>query len=210
MSMENQTTETPEVETVAEPKATTPKPRARRKAVAKKKPSRKVSQRAPAKPVAKLVIFFRHGIAEDPSEEKADGDRSLTTSGHDRTKRSARGLARIVGKVDAIISSPLLRAIQTALWATKAYGGKVQVQTTDALLPDAEPEAVLKIIRETEGKRIVLVGHEPNLTRCMNELLGAQEMKVDLRRAGCAAVLVDSSGHGTLEWMLAPRMLRGL
>ena len=159
---------------------------------------------------SKLVVFFRHGIAEEPSEEKGDGERSLTTSGHDRTKRSAKGLAKAVGKVDALYASPHLRALQTALWVTKAYGTKVQVRTTEALLPDADPAAVCDLVRATEASVVILVGHEPNLTRTMSMLLGAGELKVNLKRAGCAAVLLDDGGRGTLEWVLAPRMLRGM
>lgn len=210
--MRNETAANPEPD-VTEAAKRAGKPRAARKAgaarrtVASPRPEDEADE---AKTSRKLVVFFRHGIAEDPSGEKPDGERSLTTSGHDRTKRSARGLQAVVSKIDVICSSPLLRALQTALWVTKAYGGKVKVQTTNALLPDAEPADTVRIIREVGARTIVLVGHEPNLTRCIAELLGAPGLVVNLRRAGCAAVTVDHEGRGTLEWVLAPRVLRGL
>jgi phosphohistidine phosphatase len=200
-----------EVETVGEKPA--PKTRRAKRATPKtsKKEPASASRAEPSpKPVRKLVVLFRHGIAEDPSPDKEDADRSLTTAGHDRTKRAARGLAKVVPKVDVIHSSPFLRALQTALWATRAWRGKVKVQTTDALRPDASPDDVRKLVAATDGKTIVLVGHEPNLTRCLADLLGMAEVRANLRKAGCVAVSVDEQGRGTLEWMLTPRTLRGL
>ena len=208
--MENETTTGSEAQGGATPADAAPKAPVKKKPAVRKRPAKKAAVKAPKKPAAKLVVFFRHGIAEDPSEEKADGDRSLTTSGHDRTKRSARGLAKVIGDVDVILSSPLLRALQTALWVTKAYGGKVKVHTTDVLLPDAGPEDVLKAIGEVEGKNIVVVGHEPNLSACAASLLGVPGLRMNVRRAGCVAIRIDEEGKGTLEWLLAPRTLRGL
>lgn len=216
--MENETATKSDEEVGGQPVATVTKPRAKRKTAAKKSPARKPAKSTgkkpaealQARPASKLVIFLRHGIAEDSTDQKPDGERSLTTSGHDRTKRSARGLSKVVGRVDAILSSPLLRALQTALWVTKAYGGKAKVQTTEALLPEGPTEGVMKLIREAEGRNLVLVGHEPSLSKCAARLLGAPAMKLNLRRAGCIAILVDEDGQGTLECMLAPRTLRGL
>jgi len=206
--MENEAT-TAEVESATNPAEKAKKVRGRKKSAGKKTALKKDSKRAATQPVRKLVVLFRHGIAEDPSEEKADGERSLTTIGHDRTKRSAKGLAKIIGNVDAIYSSPLLRALQTALWVTKACGTKVQVRTSDALLPDAAPESACALVRETNGGVVILVGHEPALTNVMKSLLGVEGLRANLKRAGCAAILLDDQGRGTLEWMLAPRILRG-
>jgi phosphohistidine phosphatase len=204
--VEAETSDRPAAESQGEPK----KARARRRPARKKAKTEGGSRNGKTKPVPKLVVLFRHGVAEDPSDEKADGDRSLTTIGHNRTKRSAKGLAKIVGKVDAIYSSPLLRALQTALWVTKAYGTKVKVRTSDALLPDASPESACALVREAEGSTVVLVGHEPALTRVMCALLGVADLRASLKRAGCAAIQIDEEGRGTLEWMLAPRLLRGI
>lgn len=199
--MENELPSTHEHESgeAVRPDNTTPKRR--------KGPAKKGSVREGA---TTLVVLFRHGISAEPVDGVEDADRSLTTAGHDRTKRAARGLAKIVGKVDAIHSSPYLRALQSALWLTKAWNGKVRVQTTDALRPDANPEEVQKIVAEAKGTRIILVGHEPNLTGCAARLLGAPDLNVNLRRAGCIGIRIDAEGRGQLEWILAPRTLRDL
>lgn len=211
MQNESETTERETKPT--EPAA--PVKRPRRPRVATKAPAEKAARsakpaRAPKTPGPKFVVLFRHGIAEAAAPDKPDAERSLTTNGHDRTKRAARGLAKLLPQVDAICSSPFLRALQTALWVTKAYGGAIRVRTTEALLPEANPESVRQLIRETEGSTIVLVGHEPHLTRCLAGLLGLPSVRADLRRAGCIGVRIDQDGHGALEWMFPPRALRSL
>lgn len=210
--MENDPTTTPDGEqsSVEMEKPTAPKA-PRRKAAAGKLPRRKAKKRTAANPQKpKLVILFRHGIAEEVAPDKADQDRSLTTNGHDRTKRAAKGLSKVVSHVDAIYSSPMLRALQTALWVTKAYKGKVKVQTSDELKPEGKPEEVRKLIDETDGHTILLIGHEPNLSRCLADLSGAHGLNVNLRRAGAVAVRIDHDGRAVLEWMLTPRTLRSL
>jgi len=211
--MENEVeTAAPDTASADDAKVSTraPKRRAAKKSPARKRARAKRVEEPPKPAGAKLVVFFRHGIAEDPSPDKPDGERSLTTSGHDRTKRAARGLSRVMSPPDAICSSPLLRALQTALWVTKAFGGKARVSTSDALLPEAGPDDVRQLISVAEGTTIVLVGHEPNLSRSLADLLGVPEVRANLRRAGCVAVRLDEEGRGTLEWMLTPRALRSL
>ena len=79
------------------------------------------SKKAAAPPPERFIVLLRHGIAEDATPDKKDEDRGLTSEGHARMKQIARGLERALPKVQAIYSSPLLRAVQTALWVSKAY-----------------------------------------------------------------------------------------
>src|SRR5215210_5316150 len=85
----------------------------------------------------RFVVLLRHGIAEDRVGEKTDEERSLTPEGHARMKQIAKGLERAFPKAQVIYSSPLLRAVQTALWLSKGYRSRVKVNTTDALIPGA-------------------------------------------------------------------------
>ncbi len=214
--MDNDPTEATEATDAAVPDASAPAKRASKKEHA---PRKKVSAKAARRPAvekkvenarSKLVVLLRHGAAEEPKPDRTDGERSLTTEGHDRTKRAGKGLSKLVSKVDALYSSPLLRALQTALWVAKAYGGKIKVQTTGALEPPVTPAEVRRLIAETDGSTIVLVGHEPGLTACAADLLGIDDLRTNLKRAGCIGVRIDDEGRGTLEWMLAPRALRSL
>jgi len=192
---------------------------AKKVAAARKKPkvsSAKAATKKPPKkvvepPVSRFVVFFRHGLAEDHAMDKPDGDRSLTADGHAKTKRAARGLEEIFPEADTLFSSPLLRAMQTALWLAKAYDGKVKIQVTDALLPNADPAKLAELVASQKGRNILVVGHEPHLTAAFAHFVGTSgTLRADLKKAGCIGIRLDEAGVGTLEWMLAPRMLRKL
>src|SRR5512141_1049433 len=105
-----------------------------------------------------FVILFRHGIAEEHSGDKPDEDRALTDKGQKRLKRISRGIEGILPKVDAIFSSPLLRAIQTAMRLRKRYGNKFDVEILEGLVPGADPQAVIDVLRECP-RRVIFVGH---------------------------------------------------
>src|SRR4029079_9330830 len=87
----------------------------------------------------RLVIWWRHGIAEERVGEKPDEERALTPDGQKKTKSVAKGLAELF-ELDAVIASPLVRAVQTALYVAKATGLKESVQTDPRLRPEATPK----------------------------------------------------------------------
>jgi phosphohistidine phosphatase len=171
-----------------------------KKAATKKKPA------PPA--VERFFILLRHGIAEDPSPGKKDEDRGLTSEGHARMKEIARGLERSLPKAQVIYSSPLLRAVQTALWVSKGYKSKVNINTTDALAPGATPKQFLELIKTIPERRVIFVGHEPTLSANMAALVGIERAKVELKKGGCYGVRIAPDGTATLEWLLSPRVLR--
>lgn len=202
----------------AKPARARPTKRAPARKIAKPKKARAAATKAPASTAAKprrrhvsrFLVLFRHGLAEDHSATMSDGDRTLTTDGHAKTKRAARGLEEIFPEADTLFSSPLVRAMQTALWLTKAYGEKLKVQVTDALLPGADPRELAELLATQEGRNVIVVGHEPHLTNAMSHFIGTASLRADLKKAGCVGIQLDTRGRGTLEWMLAPRMLRRL
>jgi phosphohistidine phosphatase len=159
----------------------------------------------------RFIVLLRHGIAEEPSEGKADEDRSLTPEGHARMKQIARGLERAFPKAQVIYASPLLRAVQTALWVSKGYRSRVKVNTTDALIPGADPKEFVEFLGSIKERRIIVVGHEPNLSDNVMELVGVTASRqFELKKGGCYGVRLYSDGHALLEWALSPRILRKL
>ena len=156
-------------------------------------------------------MLLRHGIAEDPSPDKKDEDRGLTAEGHARMKEIARGLERALPKAQAIYTSPLLRAVQTALWVSKGYRSRVNVTTTDALAPGASHKDFLELIASIQERRAVLVGHEPTLTNNLRALVKIdEEYKLELKKGGCYGVRLLPDGTALLESILPPRILRKL
>ena len=166
------------------------------------------SKKAAPPPPERFLVFLRHGIAEEPSAEKKDEDRGLTAEGHARMKQIARGLVQALPKVGAIYSSPLLRAVQTALWVSKGYRSRASVNTVDALKPDATKKTFLALLKSIDARRAVLVGHEPSLTAHVSALTGVDVP--ELKKGGCYGVRVLPDGKAELEWMLPPRILRKL
>lgn len=166
------------------------------------------SKKAAAPRPERFIVLLRHGIAEDPTPDKKDEDRGLTAEGHARMKEIARGLEAALPKAQAIYSSPLLRAVQTALWVSKAYRSRANVNTTDALSPAATPKQFLALIKSIQERRAVIIGHEPTLTAGLQALVGVDGL--ELKKGGCYGVRLLPDGSALLEWMLPPRILRKL
>lgn len=159
-------------------------------------------------PKQQFVILLRHGIAEEKSALKPDDDRSLTREGNARMKQNARGLAAVFPKADVVYASPLIRAIQTGLWVTKAYGKKLKLQTIESLRHEREPAEVIEFVRSLEARRIILAGHEPHLSRTMAAWTGLDAAHYELKKGGLYGLRVPDSGPAVLEWILPPRVLR--
>ncbi|HXI11521.1 MAG TPA: phosphoglycerate mutase family protein [Thermoanaerobaculia bacterium] len=154
------------------------------------------------------VILLRHGVAEERSERIEDDDRSLTADGHRKMRDNARGLAELYPSVDAIYSSPLLRALQTALWLSRSYGKQVKVHVTDVMRPEAGMRDVRRLVEEQAGRLVILVGHEPSLTSAMRHLAGlGSRGGLELKKGGCYVLRVERGVIG-LDAILTPRILR--
>jgi phosphohistidine phosphatase len=168
------------------------------------------------------LLVVRHAIALDKDEANErgvpDAERPLTKDGRRRMKRVARGLARSVPKLSAIFSSPWLRAAETAALLRERFSGVESIES-DALLPDAEPEALAECLMEYLAGRpatsaLSLVGHEPHLSTWVSWCLTGQPSSIlELRKAGaCLVRFADTvgAGQGKLLWLMPPAVLRQL
>ena len=158
-----------------------------------------------------LIILLRHGIAEDKSAGKPDEERRLTREGNEKMKRVSRALAEMLPDADAIYSSPLVRAYETAEWVAKAYGGKLQIETTAALAPGHDPSEFRDLLRRTGLKECAYyTGHEPHLTTLMLALTKTQTASdLSLKKGGCYGLDFDDlAAPARLRFLLAPALLR--
>jgi phosphohistidine phosphatase len=158
------------------------------------------------------VILFRHGIAVDRDDPACPPDplRPLTAEGVDRTRRAARGLARLGVAPGRILSSPYLRALGTAEIAAGELGG-APVERCDDLIPSADPRRFLALLG-AEDREVLVTGHEPHLSSLAALLVsGRPGAWLRLKKAGAVAIeLDDTESGGEIVWLLTPRALREL
>jgi len=161
-----------------------------------------------------LIHLFRHGIAidrEDPSCP-AEAERFLTKDGLKRTRAAARGLAALELGVECVLTSPFVRARQTAEIAAEELG-LAAPRVTDALLWDASPTLLrteLAAMHDTSS--VLCAGHAPHLDFLIGELVGASVPITRLKKAGLASIdaSLEHSRPGLLVAIYPPRALRAL
>jgi phosphohistidine phosphatase len=140
------------------------------------------------------IYFIRHGIAADPSEYEYDRDRPLTDKGREKTERVAEKIGQIGVKFDLILTSPLVRAKQTAQILLE-LGLTNLVEEFVPLSPGGNLQEFLQTWSEsdygkTEGA-IALVGHQPDLTDWAEQLIwGEIGEKLILKKAGIIGLSV--------------------
>ena len=162
-----------------------------------------------------LLYLLRHGIAidrEDP-ECPPDAERPLTSEGIEKTREVARGLRKLGVKPDLILSSPLVRAIQTAeIAAVELSYAKEKIRRTAALEPEADPAELLKEISRLKKDEVLCAGHAPHLDEMIAQAVGVRAAFTSLKKAGAACLELDSpaASRGTLLWLFPPRVLRQL
>jgi phosphohistidine phosphatase len=160
------------------------------------------------------VIFFRHGIAVDQEQWKGDDDdRPLTKAGAGSTKLAAKGLCTLKVRPDVFLSSPLLRARQTAELVHEALGAKSKIEVVDDLSPNAPPERLLTRLAQFSDDSVVLcVGHEPHLSTTISaSISGKTSASIAMKKAAACAVLFADEpqpGAGKLIWLIPPKALR--
>lgn len=156
------------------------------------------------------VYILRHGIAEDGAAGGRDADRQLTSEG----KRKLREVLRVAAAAgvgpDCILTSPYVRAVQTAEIAAEVLGYNEGLLRTQALVPDSRPEAVWDELRvHKDSKSLLVAGHEPLLSRLVAYLLGAPGLEVDMKKGALVRIDVNAATpqpRGVLRWMLVPKL----
>jgi len=161
-----------------------------------------------------IILLFRHGPAgkADPARWPDDRVRPLTSRGVKRTTLAARGLVGVVDSIDLIVTSPLIRAAETARLLAEAAGVD-RLQTLDLLAPGGSERKLIEFLRrQSKQGTVALVGHEPDLGRLAAHLaIGAGTLP--LKKAGACALRVDDElgpGAAELVWLLPPGTLRRL
>jgi phosphohistidine phosphatase len=156
------------------------------------------------------LYLFRHGIAEDAKPGGPDANRALTDEGRKKVAEVAKAARRAGVAPSLIVSSPYVRAVETARIAAEVFEYQGDVVRTEALVPHGKPEKVWAELRDyREEAAILLAGHEPLLSHLVSYLLASPALRVEMKKAAMVRIDVESFGampHGTLRWMVTAKL----
>ncbi len=151
---------------------------------------------------------MRHGPAEDESADGLDTSRALTLPGRDRVRAVARHLAVLDEAPRLVVSSPLVRALQTAEIVATAIGVQAPVEATRMLAPRGHAHDFIRDCAAQNKKRMMIVGHEPDLSLLVAQLLD-QPLPYGFMKAMVVAVRVPNEGGPcSLRFVLDPKSLQ--
>jgi len=161
------------------------------------------------------LYLLRHGIAVERGTHpfRNDSHRPLTPEGMKRTRRVARALKKLKFHFDRILSSPYVRAKQTADIVADELGIHSKLRLCHALVPGGAPrELIADLKRSCEGDaRVLLIGHEPGLSRLASLLIsGKADADITLKKAGLCVLEAGELTVGrcaSLELLVPPRRL---
>jgi phosphohistidine phosphatase len=159
------------------------------------------------------LYLIRHAEAAALGEGGVENDeeRPLTEAGEKQLGVIAKGLKRHGIQFDLVLTSPLVRARQTADGIVGALPASApEVQVHDALSPGGRAKKLARFLRKLNSERIALVGHQPDLGELAGWLVGSKKAQIDLAKAGVACVQCPDGprkGSGTLVWLVTPEWL---
>lgn len=164
-----------------------------------------------------ILYFLRHAIAKDKSHwNKPDSDRPLTSQGVHKMRKTAKGFKHLDLDPDWVLSSPFRRAYDTAVIAADALKIKKKLKVVEDLSSQGSPEQLIRHLardyRATDT--LLLVGHEPYLSKLISVLIGASgPLGLEFKKGGLCRLEAGPLRYGrcaTLTWWVPPKLLKRL
>ena len=160
------------------------------------------------------LYLIRHGVAEERGDAWPDDEkRPLTDEGMSRMRKAARGLARLGVAFDVVLSSPLVRARQTAEIVAGSIAPRPSLINIESLSPGAGHAALFTDLEKHARKtRIALVGHEPGIGELAARLIGSRH-PIEFKKGAVCRIDIEEippGGPGQLRWLLPPKILLAL
>lgn len=162
-----------------------------------------------------LLYLMRHGIAmnrDDPGCPP-DPERPLTREGIQKTREVCQGMRELGAAPDAVLTSPYLRAAQTAEIVAEILGlPREKIHKSDSLRPGGSISEFSKELTRLKAREVVCCGHAPHLDQFVARLAGARLPFTQLKKAGvaCFELAGASPLRATLLWVAPPKILRSL
>lgn len=145
------------------------------------------------------IYLLRHGIAEDPAPGQPDEQRALTPEGLHRLENAGKAWQKLVPTPQLVLTSPYLRARQTASLFAKAVDYEGELRHEDALVPHGQPEQVITVLEGellSRTESVAVIGHEPHLGYLLGSLLtGHSRLSVPFGRGMLTAVETTSPSN---------------
>ncbi len=198
-------------------KTATTKPDAAKTAAAKPAATKPEAKSAPVMPVETPtpdgleLYLLRHADAGDPARRTGeDAERPLSSKGRRQAKRLGRLLKDLGARPDAILTSPKLRASETARLVARSIGA--HASTDERLSVDFGGRELAAMVAGLEPKvrGVMLVGHDPDFSAVLSWLVGSD---IEMRKGALARIgLPDrevGAGRGSLRWLLPPDAVPG-
>lgn len=155
-----------------------------------------------------ILYVMRHAEAVEGSDTLQDEWRYLTEKGRAAAENVISSIVRIGRKPRLTITSPLTRAVQTAEIAAEKACRRNVVVASELLLPGADISELITYLKGCgDAKRVMVVGHEPQLGSLVATLLGREEAEVSLKKGACVALELDPDKDekpAVFLWYLAP------
>ncbi len=158
-----------------------------------------------------FLYLLRHGDAQTEAS-LPDEQRALTAEGIVSVQRVARALEAMMLRFDAVYTSPLLRARETAELALSAFDQRPAARETEFLKVGFDFQKLFELLnRHSPDAHLLLVGHEPYFSQLISTLLtGTLDVKIDVRKSSLCCVEVShpiQPCRGSLKWLLPPQMM---
>jgi len=159
------------------------------------------------------LYLIRHAIAVEEYEE--DSLRPLTDKGKKKMRQIAKGLRALGVELDLILSSPYVRAAETAEILADVFKMKKEIKLSENLVPMGDPDLLIAEMNEKyAADSIALVGHEPFMTSLIGLLISENSsVDITLKKGGVCSLSADDLHHtrkATMDWLLTPGILVGL
>jgi phosphohistidine phosphatase len=151
--------------------------------------------------MAAQLWLLRHGEAE-PHGLRPDEERRLTERGERQASAAGATLAALGVRLDAVFTSPRVRALDTARLACEAFSGTIEPQLHAPLSTGFDGPEALRLLERSgadahvhpaQDAHVLVVGHEPSFSETVHELTGA---RIDLKKGGLAAVRIGAPASG--------------
>jgi phosphohistidine phosphatase len=155
------------------------------------------------------LYFLRHGIAVEPGDwQGSDGERPLTKEGQVRVKQIGQTMSKLALELQAIVTSPAVRARQTADLVAQELKTVDLVELEPRLLSGFDLKGLTAMVRAHSSlESLLLVGHEPDFSEVIGTLIGGGRIQCKKASLICVELSSYEPLAGTLVWLLPPKFL---